>query len=306
MKIWDVLLEAVLDTASITPVLLLVYLLVEFFAHSETIKSKIFFKKAKWAGPAVGSFLGAIPQCGFSSVMADLFNKKTITLGALIAVFVSTSDEAIPIFLGYPEKVGTMFLLIGIKIVAALFFGYLIDFIIHLYEKKRVNKKQTQIVYKDLEELEHVCGPACEKLHESHEHEHCHECNCCGTNIFVSAIKHTATILLYILIANILIGLIVESVGIENLSRFFGENSILSILLAPLVGMIPNCAASVFLVDFYLAGGLSFSALVAGLCAGSGVGLLVLAKNKNWKQTLAIIGLLYLIGVTVGIVVSLF
>ena len=174
---WDALLEAIIDTAKLIPLLYLVYLIVEFFSHHKNKKFYGFMQKTKGAGPVMGSLLGIIPQCGFSSVMADLYSKRKITLGTLIAVFLATSDEALPLMLEYPEKYLYILYLLGIKLLCGIIFGYLIDIILSIRAKKKLKEIEKLNEPVEKEDLEHI-----------HE-EHCTDHECCADNIFLEALK---------------------------------------------------------------------------------------------------------------------
>ncbi len=292
--------DAALDTLKALPILYLAYLLVAYFSHAQSTKFTKFLNTSKKAGPAVGAFLGCVPQCGFSSVMSDFYSRKSITLGTLIAVFLATSDEAIPIMISEPSFIVDLLILIGLKIVFAIVFGYAIDLVINLFSKKK--KAETQPIM--AEELEHQ-HDHCVCHGHSDTKDHCHK-----ENIFLDALYHTLNIMMYIFIATLLINIVVEAVGMESFTSWFGGNVYVQILLAGVIGLIPNCASSVFLVELYINGGIAFSALFAGLSAGAGVGLVVLfAKNNKGKkllQSFGIVGLLYVLGVVSGIIVSLF
>ena len=291
--------DASLDTLKALPILYLAYLLVAYFSHSQSKKFTKFLNNSKKAGPAVGAFLGCIPQCGFSSVMSDLYSRRSITLGTLIAVFVATSDEALPIMISQPEFIVDMLVMIALKIAFALIFGYAVDLFISLFKKK--NSPAELILVEELEHQHDHCG--CHGHSDSKGH--CHK-----ENIFIDALYHTLNIMIYIFVATFLIGLVVEYVGMDALTSWFGGNVYIQILLAGLIGLIPNCAASVFLVELFVNGGIAFSAMFAGLCAGAGVGTVVLfIKNrgkKNLLQNIGIVALMYVIGVTSGILVSFF
>lgn len=295
------LLDALLDTLKVFPVLYLAYLLVAYISHAKSDKFTKFLNKSKKAGPAVGAFLGCIPQCGFSSVMSDLYSRRAITLGTLFAVFIATSDEAIPIMIANPTFIVDLLILLALKIVFAIFFGYLVDIVLSFFERKQKPFVADPIL---AEELEHP-----------HDHCSCHSHHdgkgrCNTKNIFLDALIHSLNITLYIFIATLFINIIVEAVGLDALTDWFGGNVYIQILLAGLIGLIPNCASSVFLVELYINGGIAFSAMFAGLCVGAGVGLVILfTKNRGKKQLLqnfAIVGLLYLFGIISGIIVSLF
>lgn len=293
--------DAALDTLKVLPILYLAYLLVAYFSHEKSKKFTNFLNKSKKAGPLVGAFLGCVPQCGFSSVMSDLYARRSITLGTLIAVFIATSDEAIPILIANPNFTVDLLIMIGLKIAFAIAFGYLVDITLNLFERKRIKKQLTQISEHDLEHTHDYC--MCNG--HSDTKEHCHE-----ENIFLDALHHSVSIALYIFVATLLINIIVECVGMEALTSWFGGNVYIQILLAGLIGLIPNCAASVFLVELYINGGIAFSAMFAGLSVGAGVGIIILftknvGKHKIW-QNIAILSMLYIFGVASGMIVSLF
>lgn len=293
--------DAALDTLKVLPILYLAYLLVAYFSHEKSKKFTNFLNKSKKAGPLVGAFLGCVPQCGFSSVMSDLYARRSITLGTLIAVFIATSDEAIPILIANPNFTVDLLIMVGLKIAFAIAFGYLVDITLSLFERKRMKKQLTQISEHDLEHTHDYC--MCNG--HSDTKEHCHE-----ENIFLDALHHSVSIALYIFVATLLINIIVEYVGMEALTSWFGGNVYIQILLAGLIGLIPNCAASVFLVELYINGGIAFSAMFAGLSVGAGVGIIILftknvGKHKIW-QNIAILSMLYIFGVASGMIVSLF
>lgn len=338
---WHSLLHALEDTAIVIPVLYLAYLLVSYFSHNDNQRYSKILHHTNKAGPVVGAFLGCIPQCGFSSVMSDLYSKKIITIGTLFAVFIATSDEAIPLMIARPEFIPDMLWLILIKFVYAIIVGYLLDGIIRLFSRKKVKLNayhdkfdkdfekenqsndvdtKTQLAC-DTEKHEHCDCESCacegEQHHDEegktkakkHKHQHSHHGHCCATNIFLDALKHTAIIIAYVFVATLIINLIEGYAGgLEPLSVLFTNNVYLQILIACVIGLIPNCAASVFLVELFMEGVLFFPALVGGLCAGAGVGLIVLFTanfKKPWHNILITLGL-YGFAVIGGLLTSLF
>ncbi len=294
-----ILEEAAIDTLKTVPILFAVYILVSYFEHNSH-KYINFFKKAEKFGPVIGASTGIVPQCGFSVAMADLYNKKSISLGTLIAVFIATSDEAIPILFSNYNFFLPMLLLILIKFVYAIFCGYVVDLILSAMHKKRQNKILL---------ASPLVGEPCECGHEGHEHEHnhTHPHHCCADNIFVDAIMHTLKIALFIFAVNFFMNFIVVVSGLE-LSSLLNINKFAQPFITCLIGLIPNCVASVLLVEVYMAGGIAFGSLLAGLCTGAGVGLLVLFKSnkKAWAKNLLIVATLYGMGVILGLVVNLF
>ena len=335
---WHSLLHALKDTAFVIPVLYLAYLLVSYFSHNDNQRYSKILHHTNKAGPVVGAFLGCIPQCGFSSVMSDLYSKKIVTIGTLFAVFIATSDEAVPLMIARPEFIPDMLWLILIKFVYAIIVGYLLDGFIRLFSRKKVKlnayhdkfdqdfekekkdeeSKQTKENCSEAESHDHCECESCdcggeehlqneEHKHGKHHHTHAHS-HCCATNIFLDALKHTAIIVAYVFAATLIINLIEGYAGgLEPLSAMFTNNVYLQILIACLVGLIPNCAASVFLVELYMSGVLFFPALVAGLCAGAGVGLIVLftANFKRPWHNILIAAALYGFAVIGGLLASL-
>lgn len=275
----EIILEAFIDSIKIFPFLFLVYLFLEYLERNT--ENKI-YKKLETAGkfgPVIGGALGCFPQCGFSVVAANLYSRRVITLGTLLAVFISTSDEAIPILLSNPNEMGTVFKVLGLKVVIAIIVGFVID----LFIKKRLKT-------------------ANEKEYESLFHHVACDCCSCDENIFKSAAVHAMKIFVYILIATLALNTIIFFIGEENLGLVLMNNSIFQPVLAALIGLIPNCAASVVLTEMYIQGSISIASLIAGLCTGAGVGLLVLFKiNKDMAENIKILLLLYLISSLVGV-----
>lgn len=310
IQILDALLEALLDTLKLAPLLYLVYLLIEYLTHKKEEKFLNTLKKNKTSGIFLGAALGSLPQCGFSTIMADMFNHKYIGIGTLIAVFVATSDEAIPLMISHPDKILDLLLLVVIKFILALLFGFLFHFIFSFFSKVEKKKKNFAFEGAQINSQEYLEHHDC-IIDEEHIHHHEHktgakQCECCTDNIFLGALKHSLLILLYVLVANIIINLIFVFVGEEALISALNVSPILQVLIAPIIGMIPNCVSSVVLVELFLNNALIFPALIGGLSAGSGVGLIILFKNKkNIKQNLFILLSLYIIGVLTGLLLML-
>ena len=277
----DILIDALIDSIKILPFLFITYLIMEYIEHKMSEKSKITIKKAGRLGPLLGSSVGIIPQCGFSASATNLYSARVISLGTLIAVYLSTSDEMIPIFISEKVPVLTLIKILAIKFIIGIIFGFIIDFILRIKNKPNQEDK-----------IEEIC-----------EHEHCH---CEENGIFKSAIKHTVNILFYIFIITLVINFIVEWVGEENITTFVGNHAVLGPVISSLIGLIPNCAASVIITNLYIQNIISGASLIAGLLTGAGVGLIILFKtNKNIKENITIVGLLYTIGVFSGIVLQL-
>ena len=277
----DILLDAIIDSIKILPFLFVTYLIMEYIEHKMSEKSKTTIKKAgKW-GPLLGSTVGIIPQCGFSASATNLYSARVISLGTLIAVYLSTSDEMIPVFISEKVPILTLVKILAIKFIIGIIFGFIIDLILRIKNKDKQEEK-----------IEEIC-----------EHEHCH---CDENGILKSAIKHTINILIYIFVITLIINFIVEWVGEENIATFVGNHAILGPAISSLIGLIPNCAASVILTNLYIQNIISGASLIAGLLTGAGVGLIILFRtNKNIKENIAIVGLLYAIGVFSGIILQL-
>ena len=279
----DCLLDGLLDTLKILPYLLVTFILLEFLEHKLTKKNEKVLSKAKKGGPILGGLLGALPQCGFSSMAASLFSSRVITMGTLITVFLSTSDEMLPIMIS--EKVSALLILkiIGFKVLVGIIVGFIIDL---LYKSNKDNKYHEE-----------------DHIHELCEHDHC---DCEHDGIFLASVKHTLKIGLFILIVNLLINLVVFKVGEDKLGNLLLHKNILTYFVSSLIGLIPNCAGSVIITELYLAKLISVGTLLSGLLTGSGIGILLLFRtNKNLKENLSTLGIIYGVGVLVGILVDL-
>ncbi len=326
---WNAILETLIDSLKALPILLVVYILIEFLEHKGSVKFEKMLASSKRYGPLWAAGLGCIPQCGFSAVMADLFSRKMITIGTLFAVFIATSDEAFAILLSSPGHIWSLLALIGCKIVLAILIGYLLDLIFKKDAKNLVADNLEHSTHFEHEhshnhskqEQENECCEKCnseEKCCEACEHNHLHHHHELEENeknkskvfwhICLQGLIHSLQIFAIILVANIVITVILQLAGGEEvLAGLLGTNKWYSPLICSLIGLIPNCAGSCVLADLYINGMLSFSSCLGGLCTGAGVGLLVLFKNKkNWKQNLFIVLLLYLIGAVVGMLFNLF
>lgn len=272
------IIHSFIDSLKLVPFLFLIYLLIEYIEHKNNNSLYHLFARAKKFGPLLGAGFGTIPQCGFSVISAELFSRGAITLGTLVAIFLATSDEAIPIMLAHPERIDELVFIILVKFVIAVIFGFLIDF---LYQ----NRKK----------------PALE-CHGEHHHFH-GNCESCDGGIVRAAVIHSAKIFLFIFVINVILGYAAESLA--PFMEFITDKPVIQSAVASAFGIIPNCAASVVLTELYLAGKISVASLIGGLCTGAGVGLVVLFKmNKSLKQNLIITALIYVIGVFVGSILN--
>lgn len=305
---------------SIVPFLLLTYLAMEYIEHKAEDKVQSAIKKAGSFGPVVGAVLGAVPQCGFSTAASNFYTGRVITLGTLMAIYLSTSDEMLPILLSNQVGAAVIFKLLGIKIVIGMAAGLLIDAAMRGRHKKVLegsdNCKQDAHEHHDHEHDHHSHGHGHDHNHHSHEdhhhnntpiHELCEQENChCERGIFVSAVIHTVKIFLYILVITFVLNLVIELVGEETLTGLLMNRPVLGPLLAGVVGLIPNCASSVVITQLFLSDTLGLGSMMAGLLVNAGVGVLVLFRvNRHRKENLTIVGMLYVIGVVAGIVLDL-
>ncbi len=282
----DVLLDTVIDGIKLLPFLFIAYLVMEYIEHKTSKKTKKVIQKSGKFGPLLGGILGIFPQCGFSAIASNLYAGRIITLGTLIAIFLSTSDEMLPILISEAAPLDIILKILGIKLIIGIIAGFVIDLVMNLINRKKQSKENEE-----------------EKIGEICEHEHCH---CEKDGILKSSLKHTLSIFLYILIVTFILNILIHIIGEDNLSNLILNKPILGPVIAGLIGLIPNCASSVILTQLYLSNVISVATMISGLLVGAGVGILILFKvNKNIKENIKIIVLLYLIGVIAGIVLQL-
>lgn len=270
------------DNIKLLPFLFITYLVMEYIEHKTSEKTEEMIKKSGKFGPVIGGILGVVPQCGFSAAASNLYAGRIITLGTLFAIFLSTSDEMLPILISEQVPTGTIVKILAVK----AFIGILAGFVVDLLIRREHGEQEEEL------RIEHMC-----------DHEHCH---CEEGKIFRSALSHTLQIFLFILLISFGLNLVIEFVGEEALAGIIASGKILGLLLAGLVGLIPNCAASVVITQLYLSGVLGAGAMMVGLLVGSGVGLLVLFRvNDDLKENLKITGMLYVVGVLAGVMIEL-
>lgn len=279
-ELFHILEHAFSDSVKLLPSLFLIYLLIEYFEHKNNNRLHHLFMHTKKGGPLFGAVFGCIPQCGFSVIASELYANRFITLGTLIAVFTATSDEAIPILLSEPTLLGQLGIIIIAKLIFAVAYGFIIDLIFHTDRAKA-----------------HVCKD---------EHSHFHgNCEACHGGILKSTVIHVIKIFAFIFLASVLLGYLTEYT--EGFISAVKASKWVQPFITPAIGLIPNCASSVILTRMYIDGALTVASLTGGLCSGAGVGLLMLFKlNKNVKQNLQILGLLYLLGVVSGLLLTIF
>lgn len=272
----EIIIDTVLDTLKLIPFLYVAFLLIELFEHKFSKKTIKAIEKSGKYGVVLGGALGIIPQCGFSVIATNLYVSRIITLGTLISIYLSTSDEMLPILIGQKVSASLIAKIILLKFLLGVLYGFIIDLI---YKKKKSLKTN----------------------YDNCEEEHCH----CDKNIFLASIKHTCNIVIFIFVVNFLLNIGFAYLGNEYLSTILLKESIFGPFISSLVGLIPNCGSSVIITELYLNGTISFGSLIAGLLTGSGVSILVLFKtNKNLKENIKILGILYALGSFSGIIIE--
>ena len=295
------------DTIYLVPFLLVTYFLLEALEHKAGNRTEELVQKAGKLGPAVAAVLGAIPQCGFSAAGAVLFSSRAITLGTLFAVLLSTSDEMLPLFIAEQVDWHVMAGIVGVKVVIGMVMGFIVDAVLRLARRDKERLRIHELCEQDQCGCNHdchTCEQAPERAYEHHDDvEHTHEHGHGWKGILKSATKHTVQVTLFIFLITIALNVVLETVGEDALAQFLGDNPNFSVFACALVGLIPNCAASVVIAQLYVEGVLGAGAMLAGLLVSAGVGLLVLARaNRHWKQNVAIIAVLYAIGVFWGLI----
>ena len=305
----DIVLDAGKDTLALVPFLFLTYLALEVLEHVAGGRVNNTIRRAGTAGPAVGALLGIFPQCGFSAMAATLYAGRIVTLGTLAAVFLSTSDEMLPIFLAEQVAPMTILKIMGVKLMIGMVMGFVVDAVIRLARHDREKLRIHELCERDHCHCNGDCD-ACEQQPElaydfehDEEHEHHHE----GGSILRSALKHTVQVTVFIFVITLVLDGALELVGEDALGAFLGSNPVLSVLGSALVGLIPNCAASVVIAQLYVEGALGAGAMMAGLLVSAGVGLLVLFRtNRRLRQNLIVLAGLWATGVFWGLIISAF
>lgn len=279
----ELLSHTLLDALKLIPFLFLAYLLMEFLEHRSESAAEAQLRRSGKIGPLIGGALGILPQCGFSVAAAGLYTGRVITTGSLIAVFLSTSDEMLPILLSEGTSLPFIAGVLGIKLAIGIAAGFLIDLI-----ERAVRRKKDIVTEPQIEAL-------CRR-------EKCR----CNEHFAVSALRHTLHVTLFILLFTFLIELILHGVGEDKLGALLSGTPIVGNLLAAVVGLIPNCASSVVLTEMYLKGLLSVGAMLSGLLVNAGIGLAVLFRNNRpFADSLRILVLLFGIGSLCGILIDL-
>jgi len=284
----ELVLHTLKDSLQMVPFLLLIYCGVEWLERrfGDVINKRI--QQAEKTGPAIGALFGCVPQCGFSVFASAMYTRRLITIGTLMAVYLSTSDEAIPIILSQPDTARLVIPIILTKVAIAIIAGYLLDFALK-YPKKRTAGER-------------------EAMHSIHED------GCCKHSLyedttkwrwFVHPLMHTVKVFVFVFLVSLGIHYLIHTIGEESFAKLFLPRSVLQPVMAALVGLIPNCAASVVITQIFLQGGIGFGSVIAGLSAGAGLGTLVLIRdNKSFRDTLRVLGLLTGISMAAGIFIQ--
>lgn len=277
----EIIKDTLTDAIRLLPFLFLTYLVMEYMEHRMGEKTKDAIKRSGRFGPLIGGALGVFPQCGFSAAASGLYAGRVITLGTLFAVFLSTSDEMLPVLISKQAPAGMILKLLAFKMAVGITAGFLIDLFI-----KRNSRQPHEHM-----EIGHMC-----------EHEHCR----CQEGILKSALRHTLSVFGFILLISFLLNTAIAWTGEDFLTRLILNRPFLGQIIAGLVGLIPNCAASVIITQLYLEGVIGTGAVAAGLLAGTGVGLLVLFRtNDDAKENIRIAFLLYAVSVLTGVLIDL-
>jgi hypothetical protein len=288
MLLIDAILDAVVDSIKILPFLFLTYLVMEYVEHKMGEHSKDVIRKSGRFGPLFGAVCGAFPQCGFSAAASNLYAGRIITLGTLLSIYLSTSDEMLPILVSEKVPVTAILEILGLKILIGLLAGLLVDFIFGRHQKIRAYAEKPHA--DESFHIDQIC-----------ENENCQ----CDDGVLKSALKHTLHIFLFLLLVSSILNVCLEVIGEENISGFILNRPVIGVLLSGIIGLIPNCAASVIITTLYAQGMMSFGAMMSGLLVGAGVGLIVLCRvNEDTGDNLKVIGLLYLCGILGGLILD--
>jgi hypothetical protein len=275
------LTDALIDTAKLIPFLYLTYLAMEILERKSADKSTETLAKVGRFGPIFGGIVGVVPQCGFSASASSLYSGGILTIGTLLAVFLSTSDEMLPIFISEHVSPASIFRILAAKAAIGVISGLFFDFVLRF----------TRYRYKTEKRIHDLC-----------ENEHCHCEDEEEGNVFMAALFHTLHITLFVFLISFVLTLVIEGFGSEAIAGFLTNRPVLGVFLAALIGLIPNCASSVMITQLYLNGMLGAGQMMAGLLVGAGVGLLVLFRtNRHLRENLRITAVLYAFGVFWGL-----
>lgn len=327
----DVLLDSVHDTLELIPFLFLTYLAMEALEHTAGGRTERIIARADKSGPIVGALLGALPQCGFSAMAGTLYAARVVSAGTLVSVILATSDEMIPVFVAHAEPAGRMFAIIGFKVVAGMLVGLAVDVVLRALHRAGDGHAHIaelcEAAHCDCGEIDSdedgasfspEAGAAGEKdaaaaaAHgDAHGHGHAHDHGHGASrgrrvwHIVRSALVHTAEVTFFIFLVTLVFGFVIEAAGTDAIAQVLGSHPVRATMLAALIGLIPNCGASVAITQLYLQGSLAAGPMMAGLLVSGGMGLLVLFRtNRDMRQNLVITAFVYVVGVVLGLVVA--
>lgn len=273
--------DALLDTVRLVPFLFVTYLVMEAIEHKMEGRAEQAVQRAGFAGPIVGALAGAFPQCGFSAAAATLYAGRVITLGTLFAVFLATSDELLPILIAEQAPLSMMAQILGAKVIIGMIMGFIVDAFMRITARH----------HKHLH------------IHDLCEHDHCD----CEDGIVKSALKHTLQVTIFIFLVTLVIAGAIELIGEDALAAFLSSQPLLSVVASAIVGLIPNCAASVVITELYLEGTISAGSMMSGLLVSAGVGFLVLYRtNRPVRSTIGIVAVLLVISIAWGFLIDAF
>ena len=280
--IWDILWDAFFDTIKLVPFLFLTYLVMEWLEHKTGTRTQAAIRRAGKAGPLLGGVLGIFPQCGFSVAAANLYAGGLITAGTLAAVFLSTSDEMLPIFLSEAVSITSIVKILATKMVLAVLSGFVLDFLYHKIIRKEIRYKN---------------------IHAMCESEHCK----CEEGIIQSALRHTLQITLFIFLITLALNIIIAAIGEEQLASLLQNIPVAGEVVAALIGLIPNCAASVVITELYVQGVIGAGPMMAGLLSSAGLGMLIMFRmnKKHPKHNFGILAFVYVAAVFWGILIDM-
>lgn len=281
MEFMEIFEDALLDSIKLLPFLFLTYLFMELLEHKTGGKARARIKNAGKVGPLWGGLLGVMPQCGFSAAASSLYAGRVITVGTLMAIYLSTSDEMLPILISAAVPAGTIVKILAMKVAIACISGFIVEAVYVGFFHKKEKEMDIHV----------VC-----------EEEHCS----CEDGVLKSAVKHTLKIFIYIFLINLVLNAVIHGVGEDTLAGIFTSIPVVGQLAAALVGLIPNCASSVVITELYLGGIISAGAMMSGLLVNAGVGLMILFRlNRDVKQNAGIVAALYGLGVFWGVLIDL-
>lgn len=290
------LADALTDTIKLVPLLLVVYFFVSFLEYRYGGNMGSFLARFHLFGPVAGALFGCIPQCGFSVVASALYVKRVISVGTLLAVFISTSDEAVPILLSMPDKAHLVGILIVIKVAIAIAAGMAVDLALHSMNMPKLKRSSGADMSFEKAVMGHsgCCSHGVDKKRSALK------------SLLIHPVWHTAKIFVFLLALSAVLNYLMYRMGEDRIQSLLLSGTVFQPFIASMIGLIPNCFSSVLLTGLFAKGAITFGSMVAGLCAGAGLGMLVLVKeNKDLKDTLSIIGLLVGISVIAGMVIQM-